>query len=444
MEKCTEQSHSKARRVRLLYLTAAVCSAAALSGCGAESEPQGQGQEPPPAPVTLQLASQSVGTLLDETFQETLGRFLSQKHPHITVHYNPETKGTTLHELIAAGSVPDIVVTYTGMLPSYRELELVADMTPLLKSEGVNLDAFEPNYIADVRNASDKGELYGLPINVNYHAMYYNKDIFDKFGVPYPSDGMTWQQVIDLAKRVTRTEGGVQYRGFDPGSTVQWMSQPLSIASIDPQTDKAAVNSDKWRQVFELARSIYSIPGNELIAEAPRNQFIKSRTLAMLLDLNLLSQLTSPDGAGLNWDIAQYPSYPDKPNTYGNASVYTMIASKTGKHREAAAQVIALAASEEVQLALSRKGRLSPLASADIKKALGEEESGLKDKHLPSIFKSKPVPYPVASPYRSKAEAITIAKFKLFLEGALDVNTALAQAEEEINQMVSVEKGAPR
>ncbi|TNJ62032.1 extracellular solute-binding protein [Paenibacillus hemerocallicola] len=429
-------------RKRFVALAPLLTFAIVLAGCGGRDA--GNAKEERAEPVTLQLASQSVGTLLDEDFQEVVRTHLGKKYPHITINYNPETKGTTLTELIAAGSVPDIVVTYTGVLPSYRDMRLVMDMTSHFKNQGVDLDRFEPNYMTDVRKASDKGELYGLPINVNYHAMYYNKDIFDKFGVPYPTDGMLWQGVIDLANRVTRMDGGVQYRGFDPGSTVQWMSQPLAIAAIDPLTDKATMNNDSWKRVFELARSIYSIPGNGLIAETPKNQFMKSRTLAMLLDLNILNQLAAPENAGLNWNVVQYPSYPEKPNTYGNASVYTVIATKASKYKDEAAKVIDVITSEEVQLELSRRGKLSPLRSENVKQALGAANSSLKDKGLPGIFKSKPVPYPVASTYRGKAEAIAIAKFKLYLEGALDVNTAIAQADEEINKRVDAEKGSAK
>ncbi|WP_158606406.1 ABC transporter substrate-binding protein [Paenibacillus ginsengarvi] len=417
-----------------------------FAGCsGATSEPNAQGEQPkpPPAkanPVTLQVASQGSSTVLDEEFKQVVQSFMAKKYPHITLNFNPESTATSLDALLAAGTIPDLIVTFNGNLASYKEKELVSDMTPLFQTAGIDLSRFEPGYIVDVKNASDKGEMYGLPINVNYHAMYYNKDIFDKFGATYPTDGMNWEQLTDLAKKVTRMESGTQFRGLDPGSTVIWMSQPLSIAAIDPKTDKASLRTDKWSRVFKLAKSIYDIPGNGMITATPKDQFMKSKTLAVLLDLNILTQLAAAGKEGLNWDVAQYPSYTEKPNTYGNASVYVMLATKTGKHREDAVKAIELITSEEVQLALSKKGRLSPLKSAQVKQALGADNPDLKNKHLPSIFKSLPVEYPIASPYRGKAEGILVNKFKEYVNGTVDENTALAQAEEEINKMVATEK----
>jgi multiple sugar transport system substrate-binding protein len=417
-----------------------------LTGCSQTASEQGEPGEqpqPPPAkaePVTLQVASQGASTVLDEEFKNVVQSFLAKKYPHITLNYNPEGAGTSLDALMAAGTIPDLIVTFNGNLASNKEKELVSDMTSLFQASKIDLNRFEPGYITDVKNASDKGEMYGLPINVNYHAMYYNKDIFDKFGAPYPTDGMSWEQLIELAKKVTRLEGGTQFRGLDPGSTVIWMSQPLSIAAIDPRTDKATVRNDNWNRVFKLAKSIYEIPGNGLITATPKDQFMKSKTLAVLLDLNILTPLSAAGKDGLNWDIAQYPSYTEKPNTYGNASVYVMVATKTGKHRDDAVKAIELITSEEVQLALSKKGRLSPLKSDQVKQALGADNPDLKSKRLPSIFKSIPVAYPVASPYRGKAEGILVNKFREYVNGAIDENTALAQAEEEINKLVATEK----
>ncbi|MDF2723622.1 MAG: extracellular solute-binding protein family 1 [Paenibacillus sp.] len=417
-----------------------------MTGCSKSSPEQGaQGEQPKApevkaSPVTLQVASQGASTVLDEEFKKVVQSFMEKKYPHITLNFNPESAGTTLDALIASGTIPDLIVTFNGNLASYKDKELVSDMTPLFKTAGIDLNRFEPGYINDVKNASDKGEMYGLPINVNYHAMYYNKDIFDKFGATYPTDGMNWEQLIELARKVTRQESGTQYRGLDPGSTIIWMSQPLSIAAIDPKTDKASVNNDKWGRVFKLAKSIYDIPGNGMITPTPKDQFMKSKTLAVLLDLNILTQLAAAGKEGLSWDVAQYPSYTEKPNTYGNASVYAMIATKTGKHRDDAVKAIELITSEEVQLALSKKGRLSPLKSEQVKQTLGADNPDLKGKRLPSIFKSIPVAYPVASPYRGAAESILVNKFKEFVSGAIDENTALSKADEEINKLVATEK----
>lgn len=389
------------------------------------------------APVKIRAALDNAG--VDDEFIEIVQEVLKKKHPNITLDYIKPGKGTTLKEQIAAGETPDIIISYNGNVASYNELDLLYDMTPLIKRYDYNLNRFEPYILEDAKIASTKDEIFALPIIVSYHALYYNKDIFDKFGAPYPADGMSWQQVIDLAKKVTRTDGGTQYRGLDPGSII-WASQPLGIPAIDYKTDKATINTETWKKVFELMKSIYAIPGNENKSD-PRKGFLTDKTVAMYGNLNIISDLEIAAKDGLNWDVVQYPSYPEKPNTYGNASVNVMLITKTSKYKEQALQVIETATSDEVQLASAKQGRVTPLKDPQFRLAFGTGRDALKGKNVQGIFKSRPVKYPIASKYRSKAEAIVGTKFNQYVAGSVDVNTALAQAEEEINKMVEAERG---
>lgn len=387
-------------------------------------------------PVKLLAAIDAV--IIDPGYEELIQNELKQKHPYITLEIVQPGEGSRLTDMLAAGIVPDLIFTYNGKLPAYEELELLYDMNDLIKKHQIDLGRFEDNMIVDAKVASKNDELYGLPYGTNFHALYYNIDIFDKFGVDLPEDGMTWEQTVDLAKRVTRLDGDTQYRGLDPNG-IGWIYQPLGIQAIDPDTGRAGVNNDQWKQVFELLKTIYTITGNERKGAALDN-FVKDRTLAMLGYTNLFANLEEPTKSGFNWDVAQYPSYPERPDTYGNASVNVITVTKTGKYHDQAMQVVAIATSDEVQLENSKQGKISPLKNPDIKNAFGSGIDYLQGKRLTSIFKSKSVKYPLSSPYRSKAEGLVNAQFNEYLNGNIDVNTALKQAEEAINLMVQEEE----
>ena len=163
-------------------------------------------------------------------------------------------------------------------------------------------------------------------------------------------------------------------------------------------------------------------------------------TLAMMGQLNVLSGMQKAAQNGLDWDVAQYPSYPEKPNTYGNASVYTANITAQSKNKEQAFRVLEVLVSDEFQTARAKTGSVTVLKNPAVKQAFGADMDFLKDKHVEGIFKSLPVKYPIASEYRSKAEAIVKAKFSAYAADQIDVNTALRQAEEEINQMIATEK----
>lgn len=423
-------------KISKLFAVMSIVGAVVISGCGAGKQTTESASDAiSTEPVTITM---SIDQTIDEDFLTQIQEQLKKEHPNITLEYIKPGKGTSLNELVAAGQTPDIVLTYNGKLASYRDLDLLYDMTPLLKKQNFDLSRFEPSVLEDSKIASTNDEIFGIPLSLNFHALYYNKDIFDKFGAPYPTDGMTWDQVLQLAKKVTGMDNGTQFRGFDPGNSVIWVSQPLGIAAVDPKTDKASMNNDQWKKVFELVKSFYSIPGNEPKGNA-KDVFLKEKTLAMYTDLSIFNDLEIAAKSGLNWDLVQYPSYPEKPNVYGNASINMLMITKTSQHKDQALQVISTAVSDEVQLESARKGRITPLKDPKFKNEFGADREVLKGKNVQGIFKSKPVKYPIASKYRGKAEAMVRDKFNEYLSGKMDVNTALAQLDEEINKMIETE-----
>ncbi len=63
-----------------------------------------------------------------------------------------------------------------------------------------------------------KGSWYGLPKDYNnVTAITYNRELFDKAGVEYPSETepMTYEQFVELARKVTFEEGGNKYFGTE-------------------------------------------------------------------------------------------------------------------------------------------------------------------------------------------------------------------------------------
>jgi multiple sugar transport system substrate-binding protein len=230
----------------------------------------------------------------------------------------------------------------------------------------------------------------------------------------------------------------VQYRGLDPGSFVIWMAQPLSLFPVDG--NKATINTDAWKKMFEYAKSIYTIPGNEMSKTSAKNQFIKDHTLSTLLHQNLVEELDKAAGEGLNWDMAQYPGFKEKPGIYPAASAEVMMITKSSKHKEEAMQVINVVISDEVQMIKSKAGLVTALNNPDIQKAFGSDLKNSAGKHLQSAFKGRTIGDAPNSKYRQKAEGIVRNKFRDFLDNKADVNTLLRQAEEEINQDIAGDK----
>ncbi|TNJ60657.1 extracellular solute-binding protein [Paenibacillus hemerocallicola] len=412
----------------LLVLGITGCS----SGGGASSGETGKpAPVKEPDPVTLKLFTHQPMTAAD--FQLLIADPVKKKYPYITVELLPY-KSTDLENSVAAKEQIDLITIWNGNINPNRELGIFGDITPLAKTENFDLGRFDQDALKTLRTLSDKGELYGLPYNMQFNALYYNKDIFDKFGVPYPQDGMTWDETLQLAKRLTRTEGGTAYSGLGMDAWSR-LTYPLSIIPVDAKTNLSAVNSELYRKAFTLGKQIYSIPGNT--PNFTTNDFIKDKKQAMIASVNLLDLLTKSD---LNWDIAQFPSYKENPNVYGMYDLHVIAISSTSKYKEAAMKTLEVLFSDENQKISTRNtGRVSLLTNPDIRKEFGADNPALKDKKLNSIFKSKPAYAPPFSKFQSKGSEIVLKHYKEFLADQKDLNTMLRDAEEEINQYIKTQ-----
>lgn len=428
----------------LWAVSAALVAVVAMAGCSSkeaapENKPEQTGEAVPAIskePVTLTATSS--GITIDEKYLQQMRDVLKKTHPNITLDFIQPSKGSELADMVVTGTTPDLLFTHVGMIVPLQAQGILYDLNPLVKQHKIDLNRFEKRFLDDVLMTASKGELYAFPIYSKYHANYYNKDLFDRFGAPYPKDGMTMDETVELAKRVSRVEGETTYRGLNTGSNIIWIAQPLSLFTIDG--DKPIVNTDGWRKMFDFGKMIYSIPGNSWTSNSPRNQFLKDQTLSMFLFQNLLDELEEPTKAGFNWDIAQYPSFPENPNVYPSSSTDVVMITGTSKHKEQALQVLDVLTSEEIQMKRSRGGVITVLKDPEVKKAFGSEMKFAEGKNLAGIMKSQPALSPPLSPYRQDAERIVRRKFEDYLNNVADVNTILRMAEEEIAKFVADQK----
>ncbi|GAA3412362.1 ABC transporter substrate-binding protein [Paenibacillus hodogayensis] len=388
------------------------------------------------SPVTIRF-HQLGGYFTDQDFSELVVEPVKKKYPHITVVMDKTTED--LPELLTKGEAIDFLVTYHGRLINYIDMGVYFDITPLAKQHNIDLSRFESGALDTITAISPKKELIALPYANNLNATYYNKDVFDKFGVPYPKDGMLWEDAIELAKKVTRKEGSIQYRGLDTDMLGRYLL-PLSLNLIDAKTDEVTVNSDPYKRVMEIGRQIYAIPGNEYNTGNAIDRFLKDRSVAMLTTVNLFLRLReTPD---LNWDVVQYPSFKERPNTYGQYDLHLAAPMANSKNRDDQMRVLEVLFSDEVQTIMSRKSaKQTVMKDPKYKQMFAQDLPEMKGKNIAGVFKSSSAPAPVNSIYYAKANSIVSAEFTNVVTNKKDVNTALRDAEEQIKLHIKTEKG---
>ncbi|MCR2803835.1 ABC transporter substrate-binding protein [Paenibacillus soyae] len=211
----------------MVLLLALTLVSSACSGGGNTPEPSGNnaGEEQTNAgsgsgdnkePVTIEFMGH--GNPTEKSIFEKLIASFEDKYPNVTVKYTsvpPGEYAQKMKTLIASGKAPDVF--YVGSAEFYRfaeagtllNIQPYLDQTSLFNPDNVWKQAMD-RYRYDGSKIGS-GDSYGLPKDVGPWAMVYNKDLFDKAGVPVPSakaGEWTWNDMLDAAKKLTSDENG--------------------------------------------------------------------------------------------------------------------------------------------------------------------------------------------------------------------------------------------
>lgn len=187
----------------LSVVMAAALMSTMLAGCGGESDSAEN--------VTLKWA------IWD---QET-----TQYWNDIKEAYEASHKGVTI-EMVDLGSTDYMTVLATELsgsgsdfdvvtikdVPGYATLvqkNAIVALDEYIKTDGVDLS----QYAGATDQVLVDGQLYQLPFRNDFWVVFYNKDLFDAKGVPYPTNDMTFEEYDALARQMTDTTFGSQVYG---------------------------------------------------------------------------------------------------------------------------------------------------------------------------------------------------------------------------------------
>ncbi|MBD2862319.1 ABC transporter substrate-binding protein [Paenibacillus oceani] len=406
----------------------------ALVGCSASKAPDVPATPEKKEPVEISVAVPGDNYLTAEEFARYIQEPIKNKYPYITVKMIKQGQGNQLENWAASKTIPDILLVPTFDMNKLYQYGISYDMEAMAKQYNIDLNRFENDALQYIRANSPKNELNAIPYSMNTAALYYNKDLFDRYAVSYPTDGMTWDQVYEVAKRFNRTDDGVFISGLKPHLFTMSASQ-LSLDFVDRATGKAKIVTDPWKNFFDQINRFYLLPGNEaIVANAgATNMFMKDRSLAMLTFTNFISQLG--EVKDLNWDMVTLPTWSQAPGMGLQYEAQAMAITSTSKYKEEAFRVIEVMTSDEVQMAISKLGRAPGVKGQTFIDAFGSNLKFNNPVNLKAFFGTKPAKPGYTGENLGVVRDAMVAAQKEMINGK-DIYTALREAEEKANQQL--------
>ena len=159
----------------------------------------------PADPVTLRVAYYNAGGQTEIDYRQHQAEAFMAAHPNVTVKMEPVSDwAETMYPQIAASTAPDVIWADTdtgyGTVASkgtYQPLD------PYIKADGFDLSPWPTAMVNHFKDA-DGNQLLLPNSNLGFNFVYYNKKLFDKAGVPYPSNDWTIDDLLAAARKLTK------------------------------------------------------------------------------------------------------------------------------------------------------------------------------------------------------------------------------------------------
>jgi multiple sugar transport system substrate-binding protein len=388
-------------------------------------------------PVTVKLAANK-GFMSDEELSQ-FAAAVTKKYPHISIQRtDTAVAGSKVPELVASGNIPDLILEAPLNILEFKSLGLYYNMEELIKKHKFDLARIQPEYLESIKVGSFSEQLVGLPVYNNGFGLFYNKDLFDRFGVSYPKDGMTWEEIRSLAVKLTRNDNGVTYVGLHPNS-VFWGAYQLGLPFIDTVNDKSVFQSQGWKDLFQFWHRLQQLSDDGVNPKGiAAIKGFQDGQVAMTMGYSaLLPSMVKIKG--LNWDVVTYPVNPAVPGVGQRVDSYNLVMTAQSKNKDAAFQIIEVLLSDEVQTMISRNGKVSVLKDRKIQDQFGQNNTDYQNKNVVALTKPKlAIVKPFKFSFPQNPASMIDQAFNEVLNSGKDINTALREAEEKMNAAIQV------
>ncbi len=240
------------------------------------------------------------------------------KYPNVTVNLvNAGTNTeeyTKLQNAIKAGSgAPDVVQIEYYAFPQFALSDSLLDLA------SYGFADLEADYSAGPWGSVDfDGKIYGLPQDSGPMALFYNKTVYDQFGIAVPT---TWDEFVAAGKQLQAADptkfiaADTGDSGFTTSMIWQAGGQPFQTTdgtnvTIDLQDEGSQLFANTWNQLLE----------GGLLADIPAwsDEWFKGLGDGTIASLVIgawmpgVLESSVADGAG-DWRVAPMPTYDGTP-----------------------------------------------------------------------------------------------------------------------------------
>ena len=220
----------------------------------------------------------------------------------------------TALQIQLSGGGSDFDVVAVKDIPGYNNLVkagLLTDLAPLAERDGIDTSM----YGGIVEQVTVGDSFYELPFRSDFWVIFYNKDLFDAAGVPYPTNDMTFEEYDAIARQMTSGSGASKVYGAHYHT---WRSAIQLFGILDGQhqiTDGGDYSYLKPYYEMALAQQRDGIVQDYATLKTSNihytgvfyNESVAMMNMGSWFIASLIAANESGQSDATNWGIVKYP-----------------------------------------------------------------------------------------------------------------------------------------
>jgi multiple sugar transport system substrate-binding protein len=268
--------------------------------------------------------------------------------------------------MLAAGEDVDaFAIKDFASYSNYLSRNYLTPLNSYLKKSKVNLKL----YGTAINYVKSKKKLMAIPYRSDIYVLYYNKALFDKAKLPYPTNEMTWKQFQATAKKLTSGTGNNKTWGAYIHS---WRSQiqcpPLLTTKrtlVDGKYGFLKPAYQLFLQMQNVDKSIMSLAGIRTSNTHYRFFFESGKVGMVYMGTWYIGSLLS-DKHDVRWGIAKAPHWPGSKAGDTIAGLTTLGINAKSSKKEAAWKFVNYLSGAKGAKILASRGVFPGLRTSDI------------------------------------------------------------------------------
>ena len=273
---------------------------------------------------------------------------------------------TLLEAGASGGTMPDVFWMHSNTAQMYMENDVLLKLNDYIEKDKIDMS----KYYEGVKNLYTRadGNIYALPKDHDTIALLYNKAVFDKYGVEYPTDKWTWEDMYEAAKKITEDSNGDIYGMAMNTSNNQdgWYNLIYSYGGqvITDDHKGTTIGSDESKAGMEMMRKLLTVGAPQsVVAETGTDSLFQSGKVGMITQGSWMinSFFTAENHADYAWALLPYADRNgngtcEKEERWSAYNGLGWAASAATKDPDSCASLIEYFCSEEGQKLQAEKG----------------------------------------------------------------------------------------